>query len=58
MFDDPMETLVTDIRDWSIKRFSKLSKKNQIENAMALQEEFSEWLSSNLDDDIEIITLN
>jgi hypothetical protein len=53
-----METLVTDIRDWSIKRFSKLSKKNQIENAMALQEEFSEWLSSNLDDDIEIITLN
>jgi hypothetical protein len=55
---DPMEVLVTDIRDWSIKRFSKLTKKNQLENAIALEEEFSEWLSSDLDDDIEIMTLN
>jgi hypothetical protein len=55
---DPMEVLVTDIRDWSIERFSKLTKKNQFENAIALEEEFSEWLSSDLDDDIEIITVN
>jgi hypothetical protein len=55
---DPMENLVLDIRDWSIERFSKLTKKNQFENAIALEEEFSEWLSSDLDGDIEIMTVN
>jgi len=53
-----MENLILDIRDWSINRFSKLTKKNQIENAIALEEEFSEWLTSDLDDDIEIMTLD
>ncbi len=60
MTDDQtsMENLILDIRDWSIDRFSKLTKKNQIENAIALEEEFSEWLTSDLDDDIEIMTLD
>ena len=60
MTDDQtsMENLIIDIRDWSIGRFSKLTKKNQIENAIALEEEFSEWLTSDLDDDIEIMTLD
>jgi hypothetical protein len=60
MTDDQtsMENLILDIRDWSINRFSKLTKKNQIENAIALEEEFSEWLTSDLDDDIEIMTLD
>ena len=60
MTDDQtsMENLILDIRDWSIDRFSKLTKKNQIENAIALEEEFSEWLISDLDDDIEIMTLD
>ena len=60
MTDDQtsMENLILDIRDWSIGRFSKLTKKNQIENAIALEEEFSEWLTSDLDDDIEIMTLD
>jgi hypothetical protein len=60
MTDDQtsMENLILDIRDWSINRFSKLTKNNQIENAIALEEEFSEWLTSDLDDDIEIMTLD
>lgn len=60
MTDDQtsMENLILDIRDWSVDRFSKLTKKNQIENAIALEEEFSEWLTSDLDDDIEIMTLD
>jgi len=60
MTDDQtsMENLILDIRNWSIDRFSKLTKKNQIENAIALEEEFSEWLTSDLDDDIEIMTLD
>lgn len=60
MTDDQtsMENLILDIRDWSVDRFSKLTKKNQIENAIALEEEFSEWLTSDLDGDIEIMTLD
>ena len=60
MTDDQasMENLILDIRDWSINRFSKLTKKNQIENAIALEEEFSEWLTSDLNGDIEIMTLD
>ena len=53
-----MEDLVVDIRDWSIDRFSILTKKNKIEDAIALEEEFSEWLGSGLDGDIEVMTID
>ena len=54
-----LENLVHDIRNWSIDRFSKLTKKNQMENAIALEEEFSEWLMADLEkDEIEIFTLD
>lgn len=54
-----LENLVRDIKNWSINRFSKLTKKNQIENAVALEEEFSEWLRVDFDtDEIEIFTLD
>jgi len=54
-----LENLVRDIKNWSINRFSKLTKKNQIENAVALEEEFSEWLRADFDtDEIEIFTLD
>jgi hypothetical protein len=56
--DTPMEDLVVDIRDWSIDRFSKLTKKNKFEDAIALEEEFSEWLGSGLDGDIEVMTID
>jgi len=52
------EELVFDIRDWSIDRFSKLTRKNEIENAIALEEEFSEWLGHGLDGNIEVMTLD
>jgi hypothetical protein len=52
------EELVFDIRDWSIDRFSKLTRKNEIENAIALEEEFSEWLGYGLDGDVEVMTLD
>ena len=52
------EELVFDIRDWSIDRFAKLTRKNQIENAIALEEEFSEWLGYGLDGDVEVMTLD
>ena len=60
MKDKDMQTedLVLQIRDWSIDRFSKLTKKKQLENAIALEEEFSEWLSADVENqDIEILTL-
>ena len=52
------EELVFGIRDWSIDRFSKLTRKNEIENAIALEEEFSEWLGCGLDENIEVMTLD
>jgi hypothetical protein len=56
--DVPMEDLVVDIRDWSIDRFCQLTRKNKIEDAIALEEEFSEWLGSGLDGDIEVMTID
>jgi hypothetical protein len=56
--DVPMEDLVVDIRDWSVNRFSYLTRKNKIEDAIALEEEFSEWLGSGLDGDIEVMTID
>jgi len=35
-----------------------LTKEEQVINAIALEEEFSEWLGNGLDGDIEIITLD
>lgn len=56
--DMQTEDLVLQIRDWSIDRFSKLTKKKQLENAIALEEEFSEWLVSDVESqDIEVLTL-
>lgn len=56
--DMQTEDLVLQIRDWSIDRFSKLTKKKQLENAIALEEEFSEWLSADVEsEDIEVLTL-
>ena len=52
------EELVFDIRDWSIDRFSKLTRKNKIEDAIALEEEFSEWLGRGLEENIEVMTLD
>jgi hypothetical protein len=52
------EELVFDIRDWSIDRFSKLTRKNKIEDAIALEEEFSEWLGHGLEENIEVMTLD
>ena len=60
MDDRDMQTqdLVLHIRDWSIDRFSKLTKKKQLENAIALEEEFSEWLITDVESqDIEILTM-
>lgn len=56
--DMQTEDLVLQIRDWSIDRFSKLTKKKQLENAIALEEEFSEWLIADVEsEDIEVLTM-
>jgi len=47
-----METLEKTLRqthDWAVDRIHTLSEKN-IENAHAIQSEFSEWLNPNIPD--------
>lgn len=42
-----METMiepVVQIRDWSIDRIHQLSEQNEYLNALAISEEFDEWL--------------
>jgi hypothetical protein len=47
-----MDTLVDTLRishDWAVERIQYLSEKD-IDNAYAIQSEFSEWLDPNIED--------
>jgi hypothetical protein len=54
------ELIVKDIRDWCLERHSELISANKIEDAIALDSEFYEWLSISEDDEeptIEILSI-
>lgn len=54
------ELIVKDIRDWCLERHSELISANKIEDAIALDSEFYDWLSISEDDEeptIEILSI-
>lgn len=48
------EDIIAHIRNWSIDTIQ--TKKNSVEDQIAIMEEFYEWLSPD-DDDLEIVSL-
>jgi hypothetical protein len=54
------ELIVKDIREWCISRHANLIRNEKIEDAIALDSEFYEWLSISEDDEeptIEILSI-
>jgi hypothetical protein len=54
------ELMVKEIREWCLERHSKLIRSDRVEDAIALDSEFYEWLSISEDDKeptIEILSI-
>jgi hypothetical protein len=54
---DPFQTVVKDVYEWSVDRIEILKYTNKGKDALALSEEFKEWIRADYDDDQEIIAL-
>lgn len=54
------EAMVREIRDWCLERHSELLNDERIDDAIALDSEFYEWLSTDEDegDTLEILSIS
>lgn len=54
------EAVVREIRDWCLERHSELISAERIDDAIALDSEFYEWLSTDEDegDTLEILSIS
>ena len=54
------ELMVKEIREWCLERHSKLIRSDRVEDAIALDSEFYEWLSTDEDegDTLEILSIS
>jgi len=54
---EPFVTVVKEVYEWSVDRVDFLKYNNKVGDALALSQEFKEWIQSDYDDEEEVVVI-